>query len=62
MVKIIAKFVDSYGDTIVKASGKDWEQAFDKAYTKILKVPLECRGYIDFEFVKAKGIVEIKKK
>jgi len=62
MVKVIAKFVDSHGDTIVKASGQDWMQAFDKAYVKILKIPRECRGKIVFEFKKSKSIIEVKKK
>lgn len=51
-MKIIARFIDEEGHTVAKGTGKDWERALDKAYTKVMKVETKKRGFIQFEFKK----------
>lgn len=50
-MEVIARFVDvKTCETVVKGKGKDWEEALDKAFSKLYKLTKRPKVHIVWEF------------
>ena len=50
-MEVIARFVDSHGNIVAKASGPDFLAAVNRAYDKLMKIKDRPFVHIQFKFI-----------